>query len=95
MEDEVSHVKILVLVSPPWHTLARVLIVMKSQGGQQSLEPVMQACVEARCTEASPTIHCRLFNYIPQVTQEIVAYERPSRMRLQLSEGQTVSCHCH
>lgn len=47
MEDEVSHEKVLVLVSPPWHTLARVLHIMKSQGGQQSPEPVMQVCVEA------------------------------------------------
>lgn len=47
MEDEVSHVKVLVLVSPPRHTLARVLHVMKCQGGQQRPEPVMQVCVEA------------------------------------------------
>lgn len=41
MEDEVSHAKVLVLVSPPWHTLARVFHLTKSQGGQQNPEPAM------------------------------------------------------
>lgn len=43
---EVSHGKVLVLVSPPWHTLVRVLYLMKSQGGQQSPKPAMQVSVE-------------------------------------------------
>lgn len=47
MEDEVSHRKVLVLVSPPWHTLVRVLHLMKFQGGQQSPEPAMHVSVKA------------------------------------------------
>lgn len=46
-EDEVSHWKVLVLVSPPWRTLVRVLYLWKSQGGQQSPEPAMQVSVGA------------------------------------------------
>lgn len=38
MEDEVSHAKVLVLVSPPWHnTLARVLHMMKSREASKAL----------------------------------------------------------
>lgn len=47
MEDEVSHGKVLALVSPPCKTLTRVCHLVKSQEGQQSPEPAMQVSVEA------------------------------------------------